>query len=137
MKFTWKKALVGTSIFVVLVVLPVILISSSMMSCYQARIDRNPQSDFNTWLQMAVGDVCLSTMRPEMAADAFRRYRDNYPRDERRPKAELKYAMALEDCHRNADADEQYHWYLDHYPEREDTKEALAGIDRIRWGHSR
>jgi outer membrane protein assembly factor BamD (BamD/ComL family) len=137
MEFTWKKALIGSALFLVVVVLPVLLISSAMMSCYQARIDRNPQSDFNKWLQMAEGDVCLSTMRPEMAAEAYRRFRDNYPRDERRPRAELRYAFALEESHRNADAVAEYERYLDHYPDRDDKKEALAGIDRIRFGRSR
>jgi len=137
MTFTWKKVLALSGSFLVFIVLPVILGSSSMMSCYQARIDRNPGSDFNKWLQMASGDVCYGTLRPEMAADSYRRFRDNYPKDERRPKAALRYAQSLEECHRNADAVAEYQRYLDQYPDREDKQEALAGIDRIRYGKSR
>lgn len=137
MTFTWKKVVAISSAFVFLLVLPVLLCSSSMMSVYQGRIDRNPQSEFNKWLQLASGDVCLGTMRPEMAAESYRRFRDNYPKDERRPKAALRYALALEECHRNADAVAEYQRYLDQYPDREDKKEALAGIDRIKFGKSR
>jgi tetratricopeptide (TPR) repeat protein len=133
MKFTWKKVLLVSILFLAFVVLPIGLLSTGMMEHYQERIDRNPDTDFNKWLQMATADACSKTMRPEMAADYYRRFWERYPKDERRPVAYLHYAVALADSGRNADAIAAFQKYMDDYPEREDRKVAVAGIERIRF----
>jgi tetratricopeptide (TPR) repeat protein len=129
--FTWKKLLILTGLFLAVVVLPVALLSNGMMEACQKRIDRDPHSPFNQWLQLAIADACSRTFRPEMAADYYRRFWDRYPNDERRPYAWLRYARSLEDSARSADAISAYQKYLNDYPDREDKKEAVAGIERI------
>jgi tetratricopeptide (TPR) repeat protein len=133
MEFTWKKLLVICGIFVGLIVLPVWLCSNPMMESYQKRIDRNPNTNFSKWLQMASADVCYKTMRPEMAVDYYRRFYERYKEDPRRPKALLYYAKSLDECNRNADAIKAFEEYIRLYPDREDKKEAVAGIDRIKY----
>jgi tetratricopeptide (TPR) repeat protein len=133
MEFTWKKLLLVLGSFIGLIVVPVFLCSSSMMERYQEKIDKEPNTKFHKWLGLATADVCYQTLRPEMAADYYRKFRDTYKDDERRPYACLRYARSLEDCSRNADAIAEYQRYIEEYPERGDTKEALSGIDRIRY----
>ena len=133
MEFTWKKILFIIALFMAFIVLPIFLCSNGMMEYYQTRIDREPNTNFNKWLQMASADVCYKTMRPELAADYYRKFRDRYLTDERRPYAYLHYAMSLEDCNRNADAIAEYQRYTEDYPDREDKQDALKGIDRIKY----
>lgn len=133
MEFTWKKLLLTVGIFVGLIGLPVFLCSSSMMEVYQQRIDKDPDTDFNKWLLITCADLCYKTMRPELSAEYYRKFRDRHKSDPRRPHAYLRYAKSLEDCSRNADAIEEYRRYMEEYPEREDSKEAFNGIDRIKY----
>ena len=137
MNFTWKRALLFAVLFLSFVVLPVGLASTGMMEYYQARIDQNPDTPFHQWLQMAMADVCYRTMRPEMAAGYYRRFWERYPKYERRPVAYLRYALALADSGRNADAVAAFQKYMDDYPDREDRKVAAAGIERIRFVDAR
>src|SRR5438094_7157926 len=117
MEFTWKKIVVICAIFVGLIILPVFLCSSVMMGYYQGKVDKEPNTNFNKWLQLAIGDVCYKTMRPEIAADAYRKFRDNYKDDERRPYAYLRYAQSLEDSSRNADAVAEHIKHVEDYPD--------------------
>lgn len=133
MEWSWKKILITLGTFVGIIVLPIYLCSNGMMDYYQKRIDREPNTNFNKWLQIASADVCYKTMRPELSAEYYRRFRDRYKDDPRRPYAFLRYAKSLEDCGRNADAIEEYKRYMEEYPEREDSKEAFNGIDRIKY----
>lgn len=133
MPFPWKKVLIVGLIFMGLIVLPVFLCSNAMMGYYQNRIDRNPDTGHSKWLQLASADVCFRTYRPEMAAEYYRKFRDRYKEDVRRPRAFLRYAQALERSSRNADAVAEYRRYLEEYPEREDKQEAAAGIERIQY----
>ena len=133
MEFTWKKLLAIVLIFVGVIVLPVFLCSNSMMEYYQQRIDKEPNTDFNKSLLMTCADLCYKTMRPELSAEYYRKFRDRYKDDPRRPHAFLRYAKSLEDCGRNADAIEEYRRYMEEYPEREDSKDAFNGIDRIKY----
>jgi len=133
MKFSWKKFLILLACFIGFIILPVLLCCNSMMDVYQRRIDRQPDTPFNKWLQLASADVCFNTMRPELAADHYRRFWERYKDDERRPYAWLRYAKSLADSGRNADAVAAFQKYLDDYPDREDKKEAAAGIERIKF----
>lgn len=132
-ELSWKQLAAICSLALAFIALPVFLSSSAMMRTYQRMIDRNPESEFSKWLQMASADLCFRTFRPELAADYYRRFRDNYKNDIRRPKASLRYAMSLEEAHRNADAVAEYQRYAEEYPDREDKQEAVSGIDRIRY----
>jgi len=114
-----------------LVFIPVLLLSTPMMDWYQKRIDRNPDAESSRWLQMTSADWLSRTWRPEMAATGYRRFYERYTRDIRRSDALLRYAQALEDCGRNADAIDQYKKYVIEYPDLDGRKEAEIGINRI------
>src|ERR1043166_10087164 len=88
MDFTWKKLLLILGIFMGIILLPVFLLSSMMMQYYQTKIDKDPDTNFHKWLQMATADACYKTMRPELAAEYYRKFRDRYLTDERRPRSE-------------------------------------------------
>jgi len=133
MDFTWKKLLAIVIFFVALIVLPVFLCSSTMMSYYQTRIDREPNTDFNKWLLITSADICYKTMRPELSAEYYRKFRDLHKTDARRPYAFFRYAHSLEDCSRNADAIAEYQRFIEEYPNREEAPLCLMGIDRIRY----
>lgn len=130
---TWKRLLLIMSFFLLLVVLPVSLLSNGMMEHCQSTIDREPNTPFNRWLQLATADACYRTFRPGMAADYYRRFWERYPTDERRPYAWLRYAQSLEDSARSADAISAYQKYINDYPDREDKNQAAAGIERIKF----
>jgi len=129
----WKKAALFAAIVLGAIVLPVVLLSTASMERYQQRIDRDPQTPFNRWLQMATADLCLRTFRPGLAAEYYRKFWERYPTDLRRPIAWLGYARSLEECDRSADALSAYQKYLSDYPDREDRREAAAGIERIKF----
>ena len=132
MEFTWKKVLITVLFFVSLIAGPVFLCSNMMMEYYQKKIDAEPQTGYHKWLQMASADLCYKTDRPEMAAEYYRKFRDNYKEDERRPRAALRYAQALEECNRNADAMAEYQRFLQEYPDRKEAAEAILGVERVR-----
>lgn len=117
----------------ILIVVPVVFLSSPMMDCYQKRIDRNPQADSSKWLQLASADWCSRTWRPEMAATGYRRFYERYTRDVRREVALLRYAQSLEDSGRTADAKDTYEKYLIEYPDLPGASEARIGINRIKF----
>ncbi|HXG62129.1 MAG TPA: tetratricopeptide repeat protein [Planctomycetota bacterium] len=133
MEWGWKKTLGVCIAFVLLVVLPIFLLSNPMMDAYQRKIDRNPNSDFSRWLQLATADACYRTMRAERAADYYRRFLERYREDPRRPYALLRYGMSLEEAGRNADAIAAYEQFLTEYPDRPERADAHAGIERIRY----
>lgn len=127
-----RKLLIAACIALpILVVTPVALLSSTMMDAYQRRIDRNPHTAFNRWLQMASADCCASTWRPEMAATGYRRYYERYPGDMLRAHALLRYAQSLEEAGRTADAKDIYKKFLIEYPDLEGAKDARIGLNRI------
>lgn len=128
---TRKLLVVACIALPILVVVPVVLLSSPMMDYYQKRIDRNPESGFSRWLQMASADWCSRTWRPEMAATGYRRYYERYTRDVLRAHALLRYAQSLEDAGRTADAKDIYRKYLIEYPDLPGASDARIGINRI------
>jgi len=132
-KWTWKKTLAVCVVFLVLAVLPLFLLSNPMMDYYQRRIDRDPDRPSSCWLQLKTADVCSATMRPERAAEYYRRFLMRYRQDVRRPYALLRYGMSLEEAGRNADAIIVYEQILIEYPDREERDRAAAGIDRIKY----
>ena len=128
-----RKLLLAAAIAVpTLLVLTAFLLSSPVLAWTQARIDRNPSSGFSRELQMITADVCLATWRPEEAATRYRLYYERYLKDDRRPHALLRYAIALEDAGRTADALDIYAKYLAEYPDHEERSEADIGVNRIR-----
>jgi len=133
MEMSWKKILLFVGIFVALLALPMILISSPMMDFYQGRVDKNPNSNFSKWLQLTMANVCYKTMRPERSAVYYYRFLERYRDDERRPWVMLRYGYSLEDANRNAEAIEVYQQVYNEYPEREEGKDALASINRVRY----
>lgn len=133
MEWSWKKTLGACVAFILLVVLPIFLVSNPMMDDYQRRIDRNPNSDFSRWLQFASANVCYRTLRPERAAEYYRRFLERYREDPRRPLALLRYGQSLEEAGRNSDAIAVYEQFLTEYPDLPERAEAQAGIERIRY----
>ena len=117
----------------IVIVLPVVLLSTPMMDRYQRRIDRNPDADSSKWLQLTSADWCARTWRPEMAATGYRRFYERYTRDVLREYALLRYAQTLEDCGRTADAKDIYEKYLAEYPDLEGAHEAKIGVNRIKF----
>jgi TolA-binding protein len=115
-----------------LILLTAVFLSTPTMEWLQKRIDREPQSDFSRDLQMWTADVCLATWRPEEAAPRYRLYYERYTKDLRRAHALLRYAIALEDAGRNADAIDIYTKYLAQYPDHEERTEAEIGVNRIK-----
>jgi TolA-binding protein len=131
-----RKLLISAAIGIpALILLIAFLLSTPMMTWYQKCIDRNPGSDFSRDLQMTTADLCLMTWRPEEAAPRYRFYYERYTKDLRRAHALLRYAMALEDAGRNADARDIYLKYLAEYSDHEEKAEAEIGLNRI--NHSR
>ena len=126
-----RKLLLGVAFGVAaLILLAAFLLSTPMMAWVQGRIDRDPASTFSRDLQMTTADLCLATWRPEEAATRYRLYYERYTKDIRRPHALLRYAIALEDAGRTADAKEIYRKYLAEYPDHEEKAEAEIGLNR-------
>lgn len=130
---TWKKIMLLTLLFTLLLLLPIFLMTDRMMVLYQERIDADPTSDFSQWLQLAVGDVCFRTMRPEKAAEAYYKYLERYPEDERRDIILFNYARSLEDADRIEEARDTYEQFLAEYPEHEKTTEVNEGLRRLKF----
>jgi hypothetical protein len=131
-EFTGKKLGILAGVALGLVILPVLLLCNGAMNAYQARIDGNPGSGFNRWLQLATADACAKTWRPEMAAERYRKFMEHYPSHERRPYALLQLARALEEGGRTVDARKTYARFMEEYPDRpEDRRECEVAIDRI------
>ena len=130
---TWKKILLIAGIFVSFIALPLILLSNPMMDFYQNRIDKNPNTGFSKWLQLAMADACYRTMRPERSAAYYYQFLLRYKDDERRPRIMLRYAFSLEDANRNAEAIEVYQQISAEYPDTEVARDAQSGINRIRY----
>ena len=137
MEMTWKKIVLIAGFFVSLIAVPLILISNPMMDVYQGRIDKNPNSGFSQWLQITMANVCYKTMRPERSAVYYYKFLINYKDDARRPWVMLRYGYSLEDANRNAEAIEVYQQVYNEYPEREEGKDALASINRVRYMRKR
>jgi len=75
---------------------PFIALSSPSMGCYQAQIDKNPNSQSAKDWQLTLADICLKTMRPEMAAEMYGKYVDRHPQDPKRAEALWLKAYAHE-----------------------------------------
>lgn len=133
MELTWSKILLIAGFFVSLVALPLILLSNPMMDFYQGQIDKNPNTAFAKWLQLAMADACYRTMRPERSSTYYHNFLLKYKDDERRPQVMLRYGLSLEEASRNAEALEIYQKILDEFPETEYAREAQSGINRIRY----
>ncbi len=127
-----RKILVG-----ILITLPVLflagafLLSTPMMDRYQRGVDRDPDTDFSRWKQLAIADAYFQTWRYEQAATGYRTFYERHTRDVRRAGALLRYAQSLEEAERNADAKDIYEKYLAEYPQLEGKTEAERGIVRI------
>lgn len=117
----------------ILIVVPVVLLSTPMMDRYQRRVDREPHAESSKWLQLTSADWCARTWRPEMAATGYRRFYERYTHDVRRAYALLRYAQTLEECGRTADAKDIYEKYVAEYPDLDGTREAKLGINRIKF----
>lgn len=131
MTFRRRALIVAIAALTLLVLVPVFLLSTPMMTWYQRRIDRDPDTERSKWLQLASADWCSRTWRPEMAATGYRRFYERYRQDVRRPMALLRYAQSLEDAGRTADAVDVYKKYLLEYSDVEGQQEAHLGINRI------
>ncbi len=133
MDFTWKKLLAFVLVFIAIFASPIFLLSNFMMEFYQKKIEESPNTDLAKWTQMKMADICYKTMRPEMAAESYRKFYDRYENDERRPRALIRYGMSIEDCHKNKEAIEAYEKYIEDYPEGEFRVDAQRGIIRCRY----
>ena len=133
MELTWKKIVLIAGSFVSLIALPLILLSNPMMDYYQGRIDKNPNSGFSKWLQLTMANSCYKTMRPERSAVYYYQYLERYKDDAQRPWVMMRYGLSLEDANRNAEALEVYQQVINDYPDREESKDAAQGMDRIRY----
>ena len=131
MTFRRRALTVAIAALTLLGLVPVFLLSTPMMTWYQRRIDRDPDTERSKWLQLASADWCSRTWRPEMAATGYRRFYERYRQDVRRPLALLRYAQSLEDAGRTADAVDVYKKYLLEYSDVEGQQEAHLGINRI------
>ena len=131
MTFRRRALIVALAALTLLVLTPVFLLSTPMMTWYQRRIDQDPDTERSKWLQLASADWCSRTWRPEMAATGYRRFYERYRQDVRRPMALLRYAQSLEDAGRSADARDIYRKYLTEYPDLEGRHDAQIGINRI------
>jgi tetratricopeptide (TPR) repeat protein len=136
---TWKKTLIIIGAVVTILGAPILAISNPAMDFYQSRIDQNPKTSFNRWLQLRVcGGLCYKTMRPERSVDAYRKFLENWgPEDPDYPFAWLRYANSLEDTHQNQAAEEQYMLIMEHYSGNAEmgelAEEAKRGILRVRY----
>lgn len=134
----WKKILVFGCIPVVLVATPLILCSNPMIDYFQERIDKNPQTGFNEWLQFTICWVCMNTMRYDRAERGYQHYLANFEHDapgqeENYPFAFFQYAYAMESTEKWAEAREQYEAFMDAYPNHDLYDDAKKAIRRIKY----
>jgi tetratricopeptide (TPR) repeat protein len=133
MEWSWKKYSIWIGLVVIILLMPFFLISSSMMEIYLERVNENPKTEFNNWLLMKSANICFDTLRPEMAAERYRRFMELYPDDPQRRYALYYFASALEDAQKTADALAVYLQFAEEYPDGDDTKRAYGAIDRLRY----
>lgn len=134
MEMTWKKTLAIVAAFLIAFILPIFLLSNPMMGYYQGRIDKDPNSDFNKWLQLTVSGICYKTMRPEIALEGYEKYINRFPKeDEDYPFVLLRYAKSLEDAKRYDEAIDNYELLRATFPDHEYAEEAERGITRIKY----
>lgn len=131
---TFKKTLLIALIFVLVITLPLVMISNSMMDVYQDKIDAHPTSGFNKWLQLTTAGICFKTDRPERALDGYKKYMERFPEDPEYAFCLLRYAQSLEEAKRYEEALEQYDLFLTYYPSHDDVETARQGITRIKYG---
>ncbi len=131
-KRPFPKAVLWIGLALFLLIAPLVLLSNGMMGVYQDCFDAKPGSRFRRWLQLASADACRSTWRPEMAADRYRAFVDACPEDERRREALFRFAVALEESEKTADALAVYQRYAREYPDHPDARAARAAVDRLR-----
>jgi len=129
-----KKVVLIAAIFVSVVGLPLLLISTPMIDTYQEWIDRNPHTGFHRWLQFSSAQIAYKTVRPEVGARGFRRYLEHYgAQDSRHPIALFRYARCLEESRKRDAAREQYELFRVLYPQHALAPDAEEGIRRIRY----
>jgi tetratricopeptide (TPR) repeat protein len=133
MEWSWKKYSIWIGLVVIILLMPFFLISSSMMDIYLERVNENPQTEFNNWLLLKSANICFDTLRPEMAAERYRRFMELYPEDPQRRHALFYFASALEDAQKTADALAVYLQFAEEYPDGDDTKRAYGAVDRLRY----
>jgi len=83
---------------------PLIAISSPSVGCYQKQIDKNPNSESSKKWQIRLADLCLKTMRPDMAAEMYGKFAARYVDDPRRPDALWYQAIAYQRNEQKAEA---------------------------------
>ncbi|MHC4606814.1 MAG: tetratricopeptide repeat protein [Planctomycetota bacterium] len=131
---TWKKTFFYLSLFLLVFVLPVFLCSNCMMDVYQKKVDKEPETDFNKWLQLTSAGICAKTWRYERAVEMYGIYVDRFPvEDPNFAFALFRRAQMLEDADRYDEAIEEYQHFISIFPEHEDAERAERGIERIKY----
>ncbi|MBI2931927.1 MAG: tetratricopeptide repeat protein [Planctomycetes bacterium] len=91
-----RKVLLFVGIPALILFGPFFILSTAAMGCYQAQIDKNPNSESSKAWQLRLADINLNTMRPELAATMYEKFADRYPDDPRRPETLWLLAYACE-----------------------------------------
>ncbi|HEX7899384.1 MAG TPA: tetratricopeptide repeat protein [Planctomycetota bacterium] len=133
MDWSWRKYGIWIGLVLIILLMPFFLISSTMMEIYLERVNENPKTEFNNWLLLKSANICFHTLRPEMAAERYRRYLELYPDDENRRLALFYFASSLEDSEKTADALAVYLQFTEEYPSGVDTTAAWGAVDRLRY----
>ena len=133
MDWSWRKYSVVLGIVGIIILMPFLLVSTAMMDVYQERIDAEPETEFNRWLQLNSAWVCAKTWRHELAAHRYRRFTELYPKDPEYRYALLNFASSLEDAGKISDAYSIYVRFMAEFPDGEDHSTATAGMIRLRY----
>jgi hypothetical protein len=74
----WKKWTALLSVAGLIVFGPTLGLSSPAMDAYMSYCENHKGEDFSKWLHLKVAGICAKTLRPDRAADAYRKYYDWY-----------------------------------------------------------
>ncbi len=82
-----KKVLLYVALPATIIFGPFFALSDGAIGCYQANIDKNPNSESSKNWQLRLAGICTRTLRYEMAAGMYGKFADRYKEDARRPES--------------------------------------------------
>lgn len=99
-----KKLYIFIGILAFILVSPIAAFNNASMGCYQARIDKYPESKSSKDWQLKLATIYYNTLRTEKAGECYEKFYTKWPEEPRRPMALEQRARIYEELGMKAEA---------------------------------
>lgn len=130
-----KKTLIIALIIMIIVALPFVLLSNTMLGILQGKIDNSTDKIWAANWQLRLGTIYRWTFRVNRGADAYRNFMERYPSDSRYSEAKLGYAYCLEQSSQKEEAAKEYTEFGEWYPDHPEAETARRKALRLKYGY--